>query len=63
MDCTKLCESRARQLFPETTTAPIDLSIYEDSSDYYNDDYEEYNNDPYSKYNHLGKCFYNLNLQ
>ena len=49
MDCTKLCESRASQLFPESTTlTSIDLSVYDDTggSDYYNED-------PYGKYSHL----------
>ena len=49
MDCTKLCESQASQLFPESTTlTSIDLSVYDDTggSDYYNED-------PYGKYSHL----------
>ena len=49
MDCTKLCESQASQLFPESTTlTSIDLSVYDDTggNDYYNED-------PYGKYSHL----------
>ena len=49
MDCTKLCESQASQLFPESTTlTSIDLSVYDDTGG--NDYYDE---DPYGKYSHL----------